>query len=76
MTKAVSGGGQTNQPLCSVTGPKLSPLIANHPSIILMGASLSAKDFGLESPLGRYQLTKYTDSQNMGITPGPYHKGL
>ena len=69
-------GGQINQPLCSVTGPMLSPLIANHPSIILMGAGLSAEDFGLGSPLGQYQLTKYADSQNMGITSKPCHKGL
>ena len=41
-----------------------------------MGSGLSAKDFGLESPQGRYQLTKYTDSQNMRITSGPYYKGL
>ena len=41
-----------------------------------MGAGLSAEDFGLESPQGQYQLTKYTGSQNMRITPGPYYKGL
>ena len=41
-----------------------------------MGAGLSAEEFGLESQLGRYQLTKYADSQNMGITSKPYHKGL
>ena len=39
-----------------------------------MGAGLSAEDFGLESPQGRYQLTKYTDSQNIRITPGLYYK--
>ena len=41
-----------------------------------MGAGLSAEEFGLESQQSRYQLTKYTDSQNMRITPGPYYKGL
>ena len=41
-----------------------------------MGAGLSAEEFGLESPQGRYQLTQYTDSQNMRITPGLYYKGL
>ena len=50
-------------------------LIANQPSIIIMGAGWSAEEFGLESPQGRYQLTKYTDSQNMRITPGLYYKG-
>ena len=55
-------GGQTNQPLCSVTGHKLGPLIVNRHSIILIGTGLSAEDFGLESPLGRYQLIKYADS--------------
>ena len=40
-----------------------------------MGAGLSAENFGLESPQGRHQLTKYTDSQNMRITPGLYYKG-
>ena len=40
-----------------------------------MGAGLSAEEFGLESQQSRYQLTKYTDSQNMRITPGLYYKG-
>ena len=64
-------GGQTNQHLCSVTGHKLGPLIANRRSIILMGAGLLAEDLGVKSPLCRYQLTKYADSQNMGAAPGP-----
>ena len=41
-----------------------------------MGAGWSAEEFGLESQQSRYQLTKYTDNQNMRITPGPYHKDL
>ena len=40
-----------------------------------MGAGLSAEDFGLESPQGQYQLTKYTGGQDMRITPGLYKKG-
>ena len=37
-------GGQTTQPLCSVTGHKLGPLIANCHSVILMATSLSGDD--------------------------------
>ena len=37
-----------------------------------MGAGLSAEDFGLESPQGQYQLTKYTGGQDMRIMPGLY----
>ena len=60
MTKAVS---VTVKPLnLYVTGHKLGPLIANRSSVILMGAGLSADDLEFESLLGRYQLTKYTDS--------------
>ena len=40
-----------------------------------MGAGLSAEEFGLDSQQSRYQLTKYTDSQNIRITPGLYYKG-
>ena len=40
-----------------------------------MDAGLSVEEFGLGSPQGRYQLTKYTDSQNIRITPGLYYKG-
>ena len=69
-------GGQTNQHLCLVIEPKLSPLIANHPSIILMGAGLSAEDLGFESTLCRYQLTKYAVSRNVGAAPGPCRGGL
>ena len=45
-------------------------------SLILMGAGLSTQDFGLESPICRYQLTKYPVRQNMGAVPGPCHGGL
>ena len=51
-------GGQTTQPLCSVTGQKLGPFIANHCGVNLMGAGLSAEDLGFESPLCRYQTTQ------------------
>ena len=44
-------GGQTTQPLCSVTGHKLGPLIANRCGVILKGAGLSAEDLGFKSPL-------------------------
>ena len=39
-----------------------------------MDAGLSAEEFGIGSSQGRYQLTKYTDSQNIRITPGLYYK--
>ena len=74
MTKAVS---VAVKPLnLYVTGHKLGPLIANRSSVIPMGAGLSADDLEFESLLGRYQLTKYADSRNMGIAPGPCRGGL
>ncbi len=57
-------------------GHKLGPLIANCHCVIIMGAGLSAEDLGLESPLCRYQLTKYAVSQNVRAVPEPCHGGL
>ena len=48
----------TTQPLYSVTGHKLGPLIANYHSVILMGAGLPVDDLWFESALYQYQLTK------------------
>ena len=74
MTKAVSVAVKLLN--LYVTGHKLGPLIANRRSVILMGAGLSADDLEFESLLGRYQLTKYADSRNSGIAPGPCHEGM
>ena len=49
--EAIKCDGQTTRPLCSVTGHKLGPLIANRCGVILMGTGLSVEDLGFESPL-------------------------
>ena len=66
-------GVWTTQHFCSFAGYKLGPLIANCHSVILKGAGLSAGDLGFESPLCRYQLTKYPVRPNVGGVPGPCH---
>ena len=70
MMKAVSVF-QTTQPLCSVTGHKLGPLIANCLGVILRGAGLSAEDLGFESLLCQYQLTKCVVNLNVGLCLDP-----
>ena len=66
LTKTISG--QTNQPLCSVTGPGLGPLIGYHSAVSGLNLGLvlvcQQDDFGLGSLLGRCQLA-YVDNKSV-----------
>ena len=62
--------------MCSVTGHKLGPLMANCHSVILMGAGLPADDLGFESPLCQQPTHKVAGRQNVGAAPGPCGGGL
>ena len=62
-------GCHTTQSLCSVTGCKLGPLIANCYSVILIVLVCQRRVLGFESPLCQYQTHKVAIGETWGLSP-------